>query len=79
MQFFRQIIEWFRGWRHRRRGWDADIELLILSVPSPIRREVSAQGVRVFSLCGSCGVRLDASATLCDECAQRKTRPIWPS
>jgi hypothetical protein len=79
MQFLRQIIDWFRGWRQRGRGARSDIELLILSVPTPIRREVSAQGVRIFSLCGSCGVRLDASATLCEDCAQRKSRPIWPS
>lgn len=39
-----------------------------------IHREVSRSGVRYFSLCASCGMRLEASATLCEECAQRRSR-----
>jgi hypothetical protein len=79
MQFIRFIIDWFRGLRLRGRRSRTDVELMFLSVPMPIHREVTAQGIRVFSLCGSCGTRLEASATLCDDCAQRKSRPIWPS
>lgn len=41
----------------------------------PILREVSRQGVRVYSLCGSCGARLSASATLCDACARSRSLP----
>ncbi len=46
--------------------------------PLPIHRDVSRNGVRVFSLCGCCGARLQASATLCEECAakRRPARPI---
>ena len=41
----------------------------------PILREVSRQGVRVYSLCGSCGAQLSASATLCDACARSRSLP----
>lgn len=41
----------------------------------PIFRDVSPQGVRVYSLCGSCGTTLGASATLCDPCARSRTMP----
>ncbi len=43
-----------------------------------IYRDVTPNGVRVFSLCGGCGARLNASATLCDECAQKRSRPARP-
>ena len=39
-----------------------------------IHRGVTRSGVRYFSLCASCGMRLEASATLCEECAQRRSR-----
>ena len=45
------------------------------SVRPPIHRDVSANGVRVFSLCGGCGARLQTSATLCEECAQKRESP----
>jgi len=40
-----------------------------------IRREVTPNGVRVYSLCGGCGTELHASATLCEECAQKRSKP----
>jgi len=40
-----------------------------------IHREVTPNGVRVFSLCGCCGASLQASATLCEECAQKRSKP----
>jgi hypothetical protein len=43
-----------------------------------IHREVTPHGVRVFSLCGDCGAMLQASATLCDECAQKRSKPARP-
>jgi ribosomal protein L40E len=45
---------------------------------APIYREVTRDSVRVFSLCGCCGARLQASATLCEECAQKQSRPARP-
>jgi hypothetical protein len=38
-----------------------------------IHREVSRNGVRIYSLCGSCGARLEVSATLCEECAKGRS------
>jgi hypothetical protein len=43
-----------------------------------IHREVTPNGVRVFSLCAGCGAMLQASATLCDECAQKRSKPARP-
>jgi hypothetical protein len=42
------------------------------SSPS-IARDVSSLGVRFFSLCGTCGERLESSATLCEDCARKRT------
>ncbi|HMA24431.1 MAG TPA: hypothetical protein VKP00_10565 [Gemmatimonadaceae bacterium] len=44
-----------------------------------IHRDVTPNGVRVYSLCATCGARLHASATLCEECAQKRSRPARPS
>jgi hypothetical protein len=41
----------------------------------PILRDVTPHGVRVYSLCGSCGAHLAASATLCDACARSRSAP----
>ena len=50
---------------------------MLIAMPLPhikvIHRAVTAEGVRVYSLCGVCGSRLAASATLCDECAQHRS------
>lgn len=70
MQLLRQLVLRFRAWRHR--GAPDAIPALIAMGP-PILREVSSCGVRVYSLCGSCGTRLEVSATLCDACAQRRS------
>jgi predicted amidophosphoribosyltransferase len=45
-----------------------------MALQSAIHRDVTSSGVRVYSLCGSCGARLEASATLCEDCAQRRSR-----
>ena len=76
MQLFRQFIARFQAWRAARRALHVkatDVLPMIALQPS-IHREVTSSGVRVYSLCGSCGARLLASATLCDECAQRRSR-----
>ena len=51
---------------------------LAVTYLAPIYREVTRDSVRVFSLCGCCGARLQASATLCEECAQKQSRPARP-
>lgn len=43
---------------------------LVQSFGPTVYRDVTRHGVRVYSLCGGCGVRLECSATLCEECAQ---------
>ena len=72
----RQLLESFitrvRGWYAWRRPASAALPLLIPST-GPIFREVSSMGVKVFSLCGSCGARLEMSATLCEACARRRS------
>jgi ribosomal protein L40E len=81
MQFIRQFIAQIESWMARRRAARrVTLPRLIdlASYAAPIHREVTSSGVRVFSLCGGCGARLNASATLCDECAQKRTRPARP-
>jgi hypothetical protein len=46
----------------------------LVTLERPILREVTPHGVRVSSLCASCGAQLAASATLCESCAQRRSR-----
>jgi ribosomal protein L40E len=79
VQFFRRLVERFHAWRERRRAVRPFITPMYLNIPHysvPIHREVTANGVRVYSLCADCGARLQASATLCDECAlKRSPRP----
>ncbi|MFI5229431.1 MAG: hypothetical protein ACHQWU_10200 [Gemmatimonadales bacterium] len=81
MQFIHQFIAQIESWLARRRtARRVTLPRLIdfATYATPIHREVTASGVRVFSLCGGCGARLNASATLCDECAQKRTRPARP-
>ena len=80
MQSLRELISrvraW-RGWRLLRRSTTAQQPStlpFLVTMTRPIYREVTAQGVRVYSLCGSCGAQLAASATLCESCAQRRSR-----
>ena len=78
MQYLRSILARFRAWRLKRRYGTLGPSLLLSFGPAstpglinpPIYRDVSPQGVRVYSLCGGCGARLECSATLCQECAQ---------
>jgi ribosomal protein L40E len=46
-----------------------------LTMSRPILRDVSRHGVRVYSLCVSCGAHLSASATLCQACARSRSLP----
>jgi hypothetical protein len=69
MQLLRELMMRVRSWR----GWLSRRHHQALVVPQygPIFREVTSTGVRVYSLCGSCGARLESSATLCGACAKR--------
>jgi len=80
MQSLRDLISRVRAWRGwlRFRRWpsvtpSAALPFLV-TMERPIFREVTSMGVRVYSLCGSCGAQLAASATLCEACAQRRSR-----
>lgn len=76
MQLLRQLMMRLRSWRAWRR-FDASQQLMVPH-QGPIFREVTSTGVRVYSLCGSCGARLESSATLCGACAKRRS-PLPPS
>jgi hypothetical protein len=79
-QFLSRIVARFHAWKERRRPVVTLPAAAFFHFPngSQIHREVSANGVRVYSLCGDCGLQLQASATLCDECAQKRSRPARP-
>lgn len=63
--------------RFDRRG--PEPEFVAFIVPSlTIHRDVTPNGVRVYSLCGSCGAQLQASATLCEECARGRSPSAPP-
>jgi hypothetical protein len=80
MQSLRELISRVRSWpvwRHFRRTPAAPPSValpFLVTMSRPIYREVTTQGVRVYSLCGTCGAQLAASATLCNACAQRRSR-----
>jgi hypothetical protein len=81
MQFIRRLLERFKAWTVKRRAPRRPIitpmSFNFSSHMASIHREVTPHGVRVYSLCGSCGAMLNASATLCEECAQKR-RPARP-
>jgi hypothetical protein len=80
MDFFRQLIARIKAWRWRRQQppFLIPLDMHLASYSSAIHREVTPHGVRVFSLCGCCGARLEASATLCDDCAQKRSGQTRP-
>lgn len=80
MQFIRHVIArltrfgtWITDRRHR-----SVITPLSLSFTTPIYRDVTRNGVHIYSLCAVCGARLQASATLCEECAVKQSRSARP-
>jgi hypothetical protein len=78
------LRRWYRGlvarvvaWRTARQVMGTPVDVAMFLVTPPLlTREVSRTGVRVVSLCAVCGGRLEASATLCDDCASRRTRAL---
>jgi len=81
-QFFHRLIERVKAWRIDRRAPRPLLIPLDMNVgmfaSAAIHRDVTPNGVRVYSVCACCGARLQASATLCEECAQKKSRPARP-
>ena len=80
-QLFIRIGARYRAWRERRVARPFITPLYLHFPPAltaSIHRDVTPNGVRVYSLCGDCGSRLNASATLCEECAQKRSRPARP-
>jgi hypothetical protein len=80
MQSLHELINRIRAWRPWRAFRRAPVapaaaRPLAFGDLRPILREVTPHGVRVYSLCGQCGARLSASATLCDACARSRSLP----
>jgi hypothetical protein len=71
MELLRRFMMRLRSWRRRRRAGSGPA--LVVPLSGPIYREVTSTGVRVYSLCGGCGARLESSATLCGACAKRRS------
>lgn len=74
MQFVLRLWNRLKAWRssHRTPAVTVVIPDFTASIPS-ISRDVSSRGVRFYSLCGTCGDRMESSATLCDDCARKRT------
>jgi hypothetical protein len=70
LKALKAIIARIRAWRGPQTT-PIDFEALsTLAIGPAIHRDVTSSGVRVYSVCGACGARLECSATLCEECAQ---------
>lgn len=70
MRYLRSWLTRFRAWRQKRQHSIVFDDSLLLNFGPAIYRDVTPAGVRVYSLCGGCGTRLECSATLCEECAR---------
>jgi hypothetical protein len=74
MQFVRRYWNRWLAWRASRKAPRPPVVVPDFSSGLPsISRDVSSHGVRFFSLCGTCGERMESSATLCDDCARKRT------
>lgn len=74
MQFVRQWWNRLVAWRASRKAPVAPVVVpdFVSYIPN-IARDVSSHGVRFYSLCGTCGERMESSATLCDDCARKRS------
>ena len=70
MRFVRSFIARLRAWYMKAVGRETPAVSFVPALGQGILRDVTPNGVRVYSLCGGCGARLECSATLCEECAQ---------
>jgi hypothetical protein len=59
-----------RAWLRGENPVSSITPMLVLSLAPTIHRDVTPHGVRVYSVCGGCGARLECSATLCEGCAR---------
>ena len=74
MQFVRRMWSRFQAWRASPQAPRPPVMVPDLNAYTPNNaRDVSSQGVRFFSLCGTCGERMESSATLCEDCARKRT------
>jgi hypothetical protein len=74
MQFVLRFWNRWLAWRASRKAPRPQVVVpdFTAQVPS-LARDVSSHGVRFFSLCGTCGERMESSATLCEDCARKRT------
>jgi hypothetical protein len=74
MQYVLRIWNRLQAWRDSRRTPVAAVMVPDFTSSTPsISRDVSSGGVRFYSLCGTCGERMETSATLCDDCARKRS------
>jgi hypothetical protein len=80
MQRLKELVSSLRAWVIRRAAGGGRLPVssmpavdAFFTIERTLLRDVSPYGVRVYSLCGSCGAHLAASATLCEACARRRT------
>jgi hypothetical protein len=74
MQFVRRVWNRLQAWRASRKAPSLPIVVPDFTACLPnLARDVSSQGVRFYSLCGTCGERMETSATLCDDCARKRS------
>ena len=74
MQFVRRVWTRFQAWRAARRAPVQPVVVPDFAAYLPkIARDVTPNGVRFYSLCGTCGDRMASSATLCDDCARKRS------
>ena len=74
MQFVRRFWNRWLAWRASRKTPRPPAMVPDFTSYAPsIARDVTSKGVRFFSLCGTCGDRMESSATLCEECARKRS------
>ena len=74
MQFVRRFWNRLLAWNRSRKAPAVAVVVPDFTSYLPnISRDVSSQGVRFYSLCGTCGERMESSATLCDDCARKRS------
>lgn len=74
MQFVLRVWNRFVAWRESRKApVPAVVVPDFVSYQPSLARDVSSRGVRFYSLCGACGERMESSATLCSDCASKRS------
>lgn len=74
MEYLRRLFGRLMTWRAARSAPRIAIVVPDFAAYTPnIARDVSRHGVRFYSMCGTCGDRMESSATLCEDCARKQT------